>query len=326
MLIRNLKTAIAVLALASTALAADARGSFQKTLTVSGAADISVRTGSGTITVRPGPGNTVQISAKIQASDSWFFNNSKYSASERVRMIESNPPVTQTGDVIVIGKIEDSELRKNVSIDYELTVPANTKLRGDSGSGDIRINGIAGPLTARSGSGTVDATDIGGSTKISTGSGDIRLRNIKGSVSAETGSGTINANGVEGMFDGQTGSGDITMSQTAPGTVRATTGSGTVRLTNVVGGATVSTGSGDISISGEARAGWETHSGSGTIHISTPKTANFDIDAHASSGSVKVGRPVTMEGTFKANKVRGRVGNGGVLLKASSGSGDIRID
>jgi hypothetical protein len=321
---KSMKIAIAILALA-TAAAADVRGSFQKTLTVSGAADVTVQTGSGTISVHTGSGSSVQVSARIQASDHWF-NGSGLSAEERVKRIEANPPVTQNGNTIVIGKIEDPDLRKNVGIDYDVTVPAQTKLRTESGSGDLKITGVAGPLNARSGSGTVSATDIGSSVRVSTGSGDVHLRNVKGGVNAETGSGGIDANNVDGTFYGETGSGDITMSQTSPGTVTAKTGSGTIRLSNVVGGATASSGSGDISISGEAKSGWSAHSGSGTIHMSLPKTSNFDVDAHSSSGSVKVSRPITIESAYKQSKLKGKVGNGGVLLEASTGSGDIRIE
>jgi DUF4097 and DUF4098 domain-containing protein YvlB len=97
-------------------------------------------------------------------------------------------------------------------------------------------------------------------------------------------------------------------------------------LSNVVGGATASSGSGDIDISGDARSGWEAHSGSGTIKFEVPKTANFDVDIRADSGSVKVGRPITIESSYKQSKLKGKVGNGGVLLQASTGSGDIRID
>jgi len=44
--------------------------------------------------------------------------------AREVRMIEQDPPVKQNGNSITIGHIDDRELRRNVSISYEVTVPS----------------------------------------------------------------------------------------------------------------------------------------------------------------------------------------------------------
>ena len=44
-----------------------ARGTFERTLTVNGPVDLSVRTGSGSIQVRTGGGDPVQIVGKVSA-------------------------------------------------------------------------------------------------------------------------------------------------------------------------------------------------------------------------------------------------------------------
>jgi DUF4097 and DUF4098 domain-containing protein YvlB len=301
---------------------AEARGGFSRTLNVSGTPDVEVYTGSGTIVVRPGSGSTVSISARIQAKDTFFGND--LSAEEKVKRIEADPPIRQNGNSIIIGKIDDRELRRNVSIDYDITVPAQTKLLTETGSGDIKVNEIGGPLRAQTGSGSITAVRITGDARVNTGSGDVRLDDVNGRVYARTGSGSVRAVNVGGGIVAETGSGEIEFDQTRPGDVSARTGSGSIRLRNIKGGLDAHAGSGDIQIEGDATGPWDVDTGSGSITLRVP-TANFDLRAVSASGSVDVDRPITVQGRLRRNRVEGKVGNGGVLLSLSTGSGDINI-
>lgn len=310
------------------ATASDATGSFTRTLKVNGTVDLDVTTGSGNITIKSGDNSDVYISAKIRANNnnSWFGNGGGLSAEEKVKRIEAHPPIEQNGNAIRIGHLEDRDLRQNVSISYEITVPIETKAHAQTGSGDQVIQDIRGPLRAQTGSGNIRVTKIGDETRVSTGSGDVHIETVKGRVYANTGSGTIRAHRVSGGFSAETGSGDVTLEQDAPGDVVAKTGSGRVKLQNVHGGVEARTGSGEVEINGEPTSTWEIHSGSGSIHLRLLSQAGFDIDARSSSGSVTVNRPVTVQGTMKRNRVQGKVGAGGVLLSLETGSGDIRLD
>src|SRR6202162_3447042 len=127
------------------ALASD-DGHFDRTLTVTGAVDLDVQTGSGEITVRTGDSSKVEIHAKIHGSG-WG------DVEQHIHEIENNPPIEQSGNTIRIGHIENHEWKRNISISYELIVPTQTKLRSESGSGDQRADGISGPADMNSGSG-----------------------------------------------------------------------------------------------------------------------------------------------------------------------------
>ncbi len=317
--------AIGFLLACSSALMAESTGSFTRTLQVSGTPDVEISTGSGDITVHTGAGTSITVNARIKANDQWF-GGGNLSAEEKVKRIENNPPVTQTGSIVIIGRITDPELRRNVSISYDVTLPAASRVRSESGSGNVSIDGVNGPVKMNSGSGNVTAKHLGDEVRVSTGSGDIRIETAKGPVRANAGSGSIEASGIGGAFYGDTGSGDITMSQDAPGTVTAKTGSGNLRLRNVNGGLEAHSGSGDIEIDGQAKRDWTVESGSGNINLRLPSNAAFSVDARANSGSVAVNHPITMQGTLKRNHVQGRVGEGGPMLNLQSGSGEIRVN
>lgn len=320
-------TALAAALLVQLPLAAQftgAQGSFERTLQVTGPVDLEVTTGSGRITVRTGEGGRVYVRGLIRANRG--FLGGGMDPEEKVRALEANPPIVQSGNVIRVGHIADRELRRNVSISYELVVPVETRLRSNTGSGDQTIEGLRGPVDADTGSGSLHISNIGDEVKADTGSGDVVLNAIQGSVKADTGSGSIRAYGVAGGFVADTGSGSVRLEQTKPGEVRVDTGSGSVEVRGVVGALYIETGSGDVVAEGQPTADWRLSTGSGSIRIKVPPDVGFDFHAHTGSGSIYADHPVTVQGAIKRSDLRGQVRGGGYLIDAETGSGSIRIE
>jgi hypothetical protein len=261
-----------------------ARGRFERTLTVTGPTDLDVTTGSGSITVRVGEGTSVRIIGNI-----YVHNGGGLSAEEKVRRLEANPPIEQNGNVIRIGHIKDHDLRSHVGISYELSVPATTRLRANSGSSGIEAAGLR------------VAVDV------NTGSGSIRLAQIDGELRANT------------------GSGGIAIDQAA-GDVRASTGSGSIQVAGLAGAVQASTGSGSIVVEGKLSGTWHLETGSGSITVRLPADAAFELDAHTGSGGVNTSHLVSLVGSFDKGTLRGTVRGGGPRLIARTGSGGIRIE
>jgi DUF4097 and DUF4098 domain-containing protein YvlB len=311
----------------ATSVAATAEGSFERTLRVSGAVDLDVQTGAGSITVRPGAVDTVQIIGRIRAQDTWFGMDGE----EKVQQIKAAPPIEQNGNRIRIGRIQDRALRRNVSISYEILTPEATSLRASSGSGDILASGLRGPAEASTGSGDITVSNIGDGFSASTGSGDVTATSIAESVKAVTGSGDIRVTQVSGGLDATTGSGDVQAVLIGGGTataqdVRVMTGSGGVEVAGVRGALRARTGSGGITISGDPLAAWNVDAGSGGIRVDLPDQAAFDLRAETGSGRITIEHPLTVQGAVRPRALAGRVRGGGPLVALSSGSGGIRID
>ena len=145
-------------------------GHFDRTLTVSGPVDLDVQTGAGNIVVKTGDASKVEVHATIRA------NHPSGDVTKYIQEIESNPPIDQNGNVIRIGHIENDNWKRNISISYELVVPAQTRLRSESGSGDEKIDGVAGPVDSSSGSGSLTISNIGNEVHAQTGSGSVDLK------------------------------------------------------------------------------------------------------------------------------------------------------
>lgn len=306
---------------ASLSARADTEGHFDRTLTVTGPVSLDVQTGSGDVAVHPGAAGTVQIHATIRASG-WHMGGE---VEQRIHQIETNPPVEQNGNTIRIGHAQDRDLYRNISISYDLTVPARTSLRSASGSGDERIEGIDGTADATSGSGNLQLTDIGAETHARSGSGDIDLASIRGSVKATTGSGTIHATGIAGGFTGSSGSGDVRVEQSAAGDVQIGTGSGTVELRGANGAVRIETGSGHITAQGQPKGNWTLRTGSGDIDVAFPATAGYNLSAHTGFGNIHTTAEMTVQGNVGGHEVHAQVHGGGALVELSTSSGSIHI-
>jgi Putative adhesin len=324
---RNLVAAAAALAffaltcLQAPLAAAFVEGSFQRTLPVTGPVNLEVNTGSGSIDIRTGTSGQVQVIGRIKAAE-WFGGSS---AQARVMRLQANPPILQSGNDLRIGHIDDPELRRNISISYELVVPPNTRLQSHTGSGNQTVSGLQGRVEVGTGSGSLTISDNGDTVRADTGSGNIEIDRARGSVRAKTGSGSIQASGIAGGFEGDTGSGNVKLEQTAPGAVRVSTGSGSIELRGVHGSLDAQTGSGSLLAEGDPTGMWKLRTGSGGVRLRMVSEASFDLDARTSSGSISMNQPITVQGTTGRKEVHGKVNGGGVSVNVETGSGSIEI-
>ena len=142
--------ALVVLFTSAVAFGSTPQGTFDRTLSVSGPVDLEVLTHSGDVKVHAGSSGSVQIHGKIYVGDRWFGGRRE----EDVHAIEQNPPIRQTGNSIHIEYVD----YRNISIDYDITVPAETTVRTKSGSGDQTVEGTRGNAEVQTGSGDVRLT------------------------------------------------------------------------------------------------------------------------------------------------------------------------
>ena len=293
-------------------------GSFERTLTVTGRVRLELKNASGDVDITSGEPGEVRIRGEYRIRG-WSFGGQR----RRVEDLKDHPPIEQHGNFIRVG--EQRESLRNISIRYTVVVPAETEVRASTGSGDLRLTGVRGPVKLSTGSGDVTAEDLGADAALSTGSGDILLRNLQGRVETSTRSGDIHI-------------------QQAKGDVRASTGSGNVRVEDVGGRLTTETGSGDIEVDGigadlrmTAGSGsltvrgnparstfWELDTGSGDIELEVPPNASFRLYARARSREIDTGLPMVIEEESR-RELRARIGQGEGRVEVRTSSGTIRI-
>lgn len=299
-----LAIALVVLLASTFAAASTPQGHFEKTFQVGGPVDLEVQTRSGDIIVRSGPSGSVSIRGKIYVGDRWLLGNRHTDVSD----IEQHPPLRQEGNSIHIDYVNV----RDISVDYEITVPADTTVRTHSGSGNQTIE------------------DTHGNADLQSGSGDMKLSRLTGEIRLQTGSGDVRAREISGPVRGGAGSGDIEVEENGAGDIDLHTGSGNITVRGIQGAFRADAGSGDITAEGTQTGAWEIRTGSGNVHVRLPANAAFDASISTSSGTLDVDAPITMTVQGRVQETRksiiGKVRGGGPLLTLRTGSGDIHIE
>jgi hypothetical protein len=273
-----------LLTISTAAFAADKQ--FERTLNVTGQADLYVSTGSGNITIHPGSDNQIHIVGHIHSGWSMFGD-----PGSRIDRIISSPPIMQNGNSVRVGDSNDHDLFQNISIDYVITAPASVALNLHSGSGDVIIDHLGRYLSASSGSGDIRAHGINGPAELGTGSGDIELEETgAGDIKTKTGSGSIKIHGLNGGLTARSGSGDIQAEGHLTGAANLGSGSGSIRM----------------HLTPDAHFNLEASTGSGDIQVNFP------------------GAP--QQGDNSRHHLTAPINGGGPALEVRTGSGDVEID
>jgi len=210
----------AALALATLpSLAAEA--TFTRTLTVSGAIELTVSTGAGSIHLSQGPAGRIQIFGRVHSF--WGGDPSM------VQQIADHPPIEQTGGIVRIG--QDRGSLHNIAIDYEIQAPANAFLDATTGAGSLTDDGVGQNARLHTGSGSIHVNGLSGSFSLETGSGSIfASQSGEGDVRAHTGSGAIDLHNIHGGLRADSGAGSIHVAGTPDAPWHLQTGAGSIEF------------------------------------------------------------------------------------------------
>ena len=173
---------LAVVAILGTATAVTAQTQKQYRYTVTDGARVTVINQFGPISVQPGSGNQVVVTAKLH--------------SNKVEIDQ-----TQSGNrVDLMSHLLAGANQQDGQVDYELTVPPDTNLTLHSSSGTLHAERLQGDLTLEGAGANVDVRDISRAhVHVKTLNGKVTLTNIEGGhVEITSVSGNIILNSVDG--------------------------------------------------------------------------------------------------------------------------------
>lgn len=263
----------------------------ERTFDVGEAPTLTVDNVAGSLTVRSGDGNEIQIVAVKHAAMRGDL--------DRIQ-VEITP---QEGAL----RIKTTKPRSLISAWVELTItaPSGTHLDLKTGSGSVEVRGFDGGAQIVTGSGSVVVQDLSGDVALHTGSGSMTIQESAGRLKADTGSGGIEIRGMDGELE-------------------AHTGSGSVEVLSAAGPAKLSTGSGRVNYQGSPEGECRFTTGSGSVRLRLPASLDAQVDLHTGSGSVQVDYPV--DGQITRTDVKGVIGSGGrTTLYVHTGSGSIGL-
>jgi hypothetical protein len=294
---------------------------FKRTFPAGANVVVDVSSGRGKITVHLGEAAQVVVSGTVTVRTGL---NVPITARQLAQATAENPPVTNPGKTIQVRVPTDPMVRAAVTVAYDIEVPEGATVTTVSDSGAIRIEGLTGPVSARTSSASIALVGLSGTTTVDTGSGDVTLENMAGAVAVTTKSSRITARGLEADFTARTGSGQVTAVFAGRGDADVQTQSSSVTIEGLDGGLKVTTGSGRLRVVGAPRSAWEISTGSGAVDIVLGSDASATVEATTGGGAVRVDRAL-LSGAIEPRHAKGTINGGGPAIRITSRSATITI-
>lgn len=286
-----------------------AEGVEEKTLTVSGPANLTLTNDFGDVSVVGGADGRVKIIAEKTA---WGSDD----AEARKELDELKVVVEQNGNDITISiehpdQMSVFNLRPDIwSVKFTITVPEGTAATLNSSNGDLALSGTTGDADLQTDFGSITVSDVSGAVSARTNNGNVTAENVTGgeditltsefgNVLAETLRGVdVTVTSTNGMLDLQDvaasgalkagsdfGSISIVNSRAASVDARSTNGEISLGNVSVEGEVTVSNGFGDLTLDAVDAGGYDLETQNGKIRVDQ---AQGPITARSDFGDVEV--------------------------------------
>jgi DUF4097 and DUF4098 domain-containing protein YvlB len=289
---------------------------YTKTVRIGANGELDVSNIAGDITVSRGSGTDVSIEViKTAHARSAEEANSllplvQVEINERAGRAEVRTQYPNSDDTR-----RNNRRNINVSVVYNITAPAGTRLTAKSISGNLKVTDIKGEVAAESISGNVQ---IGGSGRVGT------AKSVSGNVE-------VTDTQIDGTLEASSISGDVVLRHLTARRIDTSTVSGDVRIEDAqcerVDAQSIS---GAVTFGGPlAKSGrYSLKSHSGEVHVTIASGAGFEVEASSFSGDVRSDLPITTHGASDRGRHRvltGTYGDGSAILELTTFSGEIVI-
>jgi DUF4097 and DUF4098 domain-containing protein YvlB len=259
---------------------------------VANGAQFTIRNFNGPIDVRPASGNTAELRAEKRAQGDASINDVGFEIRQ-----SSNGDVeicsTRTDDSCMDDRRhgDDRWRRGSVSVSMTVLVPRGVRLKVGTGNGAVSVERAGSDVQVSTGNGRVRVVETEGQVRVSTGNGDVEVRNAKARVNVSTGNGDVDVVTVEGPVEVSSGNGDID-----------------VRMSAL-----------------RARDDMRFSTGSGNVMLTLPANYSGELEASTGNGSIRSDFDLKIKGQLNPRRIRATIGEGGPLLRMSTGNGQFEI-
>lgn len=269
----------------------DRAGSLDTVVTFDARGTVEVTCRGGTIIVTGGERNEIRVHARTDNGAIRFTSNGTRATLE---------PASGRG-------CSDGQ--------FEVSVPAGTKVSARTWSGAASVRGVHGDVEVHSQSGDVQVRDAGDRLDIESLSGDVTVHGVRGESTINTVSGSVTLTGSRGNLNIESVSGDLDLRDIVARQIRTHTTSGDVSFT----GAILDAG----------RYEFATHSGE--VTLSLPADIGAELSVSTFNGGIDSDFPITLKagehgiGAAQAKRLNFTVGRGTARIIAETFSGDINL-
>lgn len=171
-----------------------------------------------------------------------------------------------------------------------IRLPREMHVQVDAVNGRVDVEGIHGPVRARSTNGSAKVIDVIGDVEVATSNAKIRCAGTCGQLTARSSNGRIEIEGHRGALD----------VSTSNGLIRA-------------------------ELEGVDPGGIQLATSNGRIVLDLPEEIDADVDIRVDNGTIRNDRSLGHTTRETHGRVLGRLGNGGLPIKLRTSNGSISV-
>ncbi|MEP0846891.1 MAG: DUF4097 family beta strand repeat protein [Phycisphaerae bacterium] len=267
---------------------------------------IIVRTANGRVDLAVGPPGLARITGSRTATgatpadaesalDDFEVVAEPASGAPRTLVVELRPPTLPA---------------RSIGASLAIRVPRACAAEVHATNGSIRIDGMCGPLEARSSNGSIE------------------LRNCAGDARLYTSNGRVDAGAVAGRLEAVTSNGNC-IARDIGGDARIETSNGNVELTAARGGVQIETSNGSVTLDAVPPAAGRVvvRTSNGSIDACLPASLDADLLLHAGNGRLdtQFGDVPMKLRRIERSHLEAVMNAGGGHVEARTSNGDIRL-
>jgi len=272
---------------------------FDESFRVSDGDDLVVNISHADVSIETGPGSEATVKVSVESR-----NMSR--ADERFDAM--NWEVYQEGDEVhVRAESPNGNWNVDMSIDVQITIPAEFDVDVETSHGDL------------------DMEDLEGRLHLLTSHGNVELESVTGDlIWVKSSHGDIAATLLRSdQVDIQTSHADIEIIAVYSNEFNATTSHADVEVGHLEGETAVTTSHGDINVSlvGDKAATFNTQHGDVELHIDEDASADLDLRG----AEVRIGSSMEIRGNVSDDRVDASINGGGATIKARTTHGSVSV-
>jgi hypothetical protein len=280
-------------------------------------AGIDVDTGLGSVEIAADPSlKEVKITARLSAN-----GDTDEEAKQRLDELRIDIDRGKDGVLAIAARPKEVGKPLHATCSFVVHVPDVKGATARSGSGSVTLTGLGGPAEAHSGLGFVSVTANKGNVVAGSGNGSVTVRDADGDVTADSGLGAVTVENTTGIVKAKSGNGSVKVAKAR--VVDAFSSMGAVDVRDAAGDVTAVSGNGSVSVSG-VQGAVSARSSMGRVSI---ENAAGKVDAQSGNGSVDC----SAAGPLKLKSNMGMVhatlpGAAAGRIKATTGLGSITVN
>jgi hypothetical protein len=321
---------------------ADKEPLITKSLSGESVKNVEARTSGGSISVS-GVASEARIEVYVTTNNS-RDDLSREETQQRLNERYNLDIQVTNNKLIAIAKPKDKTMdwKKALNISFRIFVPRNvgTDLSTSGGSisldnlagnqefstsgGSLHIGNVSGNINGRTSGGSIHVEDSKDDIDLSTSGGSIEARNCEGRIRLNTSGGSLDLDRLKGTIKATTSGGSIN-GRNVEGELNAFTSGGSIEFRDLSCSLETGTSGGNVDVSFKELGKYVKISNSGgNIELELPK--NKGLDLRLSGNRVKTDHLDNFSGTVEEDQVDGKLNGGGILVKATAGSGRISLN